>query len=231
MNRIILLIALLFQITLHGQDLNEEFRELAEYRIIQQALSFWEGREDWNFYPYFDHELNSLLEKKKSKALKYSVKEIYKIENIRIIEIEDKTNIGSFPNHKYLFAIQKQANNETLFQYEVDSQNVLYFINNLVYAEYPDIQKSQLIELYNLLNFHDQNTVFYNGKNGNDFKILEDEFKLEDFNKTYEAKDTLYFTNVFRNIINNIIYYYHINYEIDCKELSVEKVLLYKIKV
>jgi len=76
MKRLTIIILLFINLIAWSENLDEEFKDLAEYRIIIQSFSFFNHAQHWDFYPYsFAH----ILQKQINGEIKYSVKEIFSI--------------------------------------------------------------------------------------------------------------------------------------------------------
>lgn len=232
MKRLTIIILLFFNLYAWSENLEEEFKELAEYRIIIQKFSFFNHEQMWNAYP---SSFEYILQKQRDGEIEYSVKEIFNIKNIRIIEIEDKTNIGPYANHTYLYAIIGTREDKYFLQQEINRGEIETFIDKFVYKKDDqvdtNVSKIKIIELYNKIRFYRQNVILYNGKNEDEFKILGRDYRFDEFNKLKKSYDEYYMKNVYKlKTFSNDICYYYITYNFDCKNFKIEEILLYRVK-
>ncbi len=149
--KIIVLYIVLFTSSIIAQNLNEDFKYLAEYAIIKHKLEFYNPPNDWGYFPYPEDTTNSFGPFNKTTNFKFNIKEIFKINDIRIIEIEDLTDIGPYPHFKYIFAVKPFGGQKhNIFQKEFTFGKEESFID-LILGEDTNVDKLFFIKLYNLL--------------------------------------------------------------------------------
>ncbi len=210
----------LFNSNIIAQNLNEEFKFLAEYAITKHRLEVYNYSSDWNSSPL--GSLNSGMN------YKFNIKEIFRINNIRIIEIEDLNNIS--PHSKYIFAVKPSGNfilqNELTFGKENDFINLILQDDSKIDKQY----KQLCIKLYNLITSYYKNVEYLDDNNKGDFNILSD-YRLEDYNKLYKSDGNYYYDSFYKIKDSDTLSFYFIQYIFSCNNFSVDIILLYKIKV
>ena len=225
-----LLILFVTFVNLFGQNLEEKYKELAVYSIVMKSFEFWQNEDDWSFYPITKKTIEKAYTRLQNEEYDYEINQLFKIVNIDIIEIVDKTNIGSHPYHRYLYAIRSIDNDPNYFQIRLQPESILKFINNFIYGEYDEIDKKEIINLYNTIYYYFDDAIFYNGKNEPEFKILSSDYRFYDFLKFKKGYDDYYLSNALKIYLENMITYHYTTYKFDCKEFHVETYLLYMVK-
>jgi hypothetical protein len=227
--KIIVLYIVLFTSNIISQNLNTEFKYLAEYAIIKNKLTFYENKSDWSFYPHPEDTTNNLGPLNKNMNFTFNVYEIFKINDVRIIKIEDLI----YPYFTSVYAVkQEDSAKPFLFQREIKYGEEEEFTNFLLQdlQKKRNIDKKVFIELYNLLIELDKEVIFLNETNTGDFVLLKD-YRLDDCNKLYKSDGSYYYDSFFKIKDANTVSFYFIKYIFSYDNFSVDKVLLYKVKV
>jgi hypothetical protein len=143
---------IIFSLTIHSISFTQqdgELNDIARYIIIRSISDY--GKDDLYSFDFLERDLKYI--------------EIYSDPNILSEYDFEIIPIDTILNYK-LYSIQLFDQYhffvKTFDQFiEIDTENILEFINNYLFKELQYIKKERLIDLYNLISFYGKDVYYY----------------------------------------------------------------------
>lgn len=169
-----------------------------------------------------------------SEKLEYTIRIINKIKSYESFLLTDHTNFRLHGNFSRFYIYN--TDNRYYGYDEIDSDNVLQYINDYVmdYATADDFNK--VIDLFNEVYFFpvksiSDTLIFFDTNNINEFKDLNGIVNFDDLLKFLNFDNIFSQNRVYKSIANDFIEYYRIFYFFKHSTFSIEQKLLLRLKV
>lgn len=169
-----------------------------------------------------------------SDKLEYTIRTINKIKSYESFLLQDMTNIRL---HLYYSQFYIYNTDNRYYGYkEIDSDNILDYINNHLLDNANDDDLNKIIDLFNEVYFYpmksvDDSIIFYNGKNPEAFTVLDQIVRLDGLLTFFDQQDVRYQRRVCKKYLgDDFIEYYEIFYWFNHNKMSISENLLLRLK-
>ncbi|MBK7630569.1 MAG: hypothetical protein IPJ23_07695 [Ignavibacteriales bacterium] len=230
----IITLSLLVSVIIFPQDKQQDHSLLAKNFILKNRIDHQRAF----IMPYdtadnqkWTKEIEDILHTDK---LEYTIRIINKIKSLESFLLQDMTNTRL---HLYYssFYIYNTDNRYDGYD-EIDSDNILDYINDHLLVNANDEDLNKIIDLFNEVYFYpmksvDDSIIFYNGYNSEEFTILDDVVRLDGLLTFFDQQDVRYQRRVCKKYLgDSFIEYYEIYYWFKSNKMNISENLLLKLK-
>lgn len=230
----IIIVCLLLNAIILPQDKQREHYLLAKNFILKNRIA-----DQRSFIMPFDtannekwtREIEDILH---SNKLEYTIRTINKIKSFESFLLTDETNFRLHFYHSQFFVYNTE--NRYYGYDEIDSDNIIQYINDNLLRDSTDDDLNKIIDLFNEVYFFpmksvDDSITFYSGDNPEEFSILKQIIRFDGLLIFFDQQDVRYQRRVFKKYLgDNFIEYYEIFYWFKHNEMSITENLLLRLK-
>jgi hypothetical protein len=231
----IITLCLLLSVNILPQDNQQDHYLLAKNFILKNSLETQRSFILPNVAVDTDKWTKEIEDILHSDKLEYTIRTINKIKSYESFLLTDKTN---FRLHNYYSQFYVYNTDNRYYGYdEIDSHNILKYINDNVldYATVDDYNK--IIDLYNEVYFFPMNTIydsviFFDTNNIDEFTDLKGIARFDELMKFLNFNKIISQNRVYKKCLgNDFIEYYLISYFFKNHTFSIEQNLLSRLRV
>lgn len=217
-----------------AQNAGREHSQLAKNFILMNRLD-----EQKSFIMPYDtadnqkwtKEIEDILHTDK---LEYTIRIINKIKSLESFLLQDMTNtrLHLYYSQFYIYNTDNRYDGYN----EIDSDNILDYINDHLLDNTNDDELNKIIDLFNEVYFYpmksvDDSIIFNNSYNPEEFTTLDHIVRLDGLLRFFDQEDMHYQRRIFKKYIDDsFIEYYEIFYWFKCNKMNISENLLLKLK-